>query len=66
MPSPLLLAITDRGIQILETFMRKIGSTYDTATNGLIAVEKYQQSQRRFDYVLIGMPSQLYNINPSL
>ena len=43
-------------IQILETFMRKIGSTYESATDGQIAVEKYQQSQRRFDYVLMGMP----------
>lgn len=31
--------------------MHKIGSSYDTAFNGLIAVEKYQQSTRRFDYI---------------
>lgn len=37
--------------------MHKIGSSYDTASNGLIAVEKYQQSTRRFDYILMGMIS---------
>lgn len=34
--------------------MRKLGSSYDTATNGQIAVDKYQQTQRRFDYILMG------------
>lgn len=34
--------------------MRKLGSSYTTATNGQIAVDKYQQSERRFDYILMG------------
>lgn len=41
-------------VQILESFMRKIGSSYETASNGLIAVEKYKKSSRRFDFILMG------------
>lgn len=40
--------------QILESFMRKIGSSYETASNGLVAVEKYKKSSRRFDFILMG------------
>jgi len=34
--------------------MRKLGTSYETATDGQIAVDKYQQSKRRFDYILMG------------
>lgn len=34
--------------------MRKLGTSYESATNGQIAVDKYQQSERRFDYILMG------------
>jgi response regulator RpfG family c-di-GMP phosphodiesterase len=44
----------DINLKILATFMRKIGCSYDTASNGLIALEKYRVSQRRFDFVLMG------------
>lgn len=44
----------DINLRILTTFMRKIGCSYDTASNGLIALEKYKASQRRFDFVLMG------------
>jgi response regulator RpfG family c-di-GMP phosphodiesterase len=44
----------DINLKILATFMRKIGCSYDTASNGLIALEKYKVSQRRFDFVLMG------------
>lgn len=40
----------------MATFMRKIGCSYDTASNGLIALEKYTSSSRKFDFVLMGMP----------
>lgn len=40
--------------QIMATFMRKIGCNYDTASNGLIALEKYMASERPYDYVLMG------------
>ncbi|OJJ36048.1 hypothetical protein ASPWEDRAFT_112101 [Aspergillus wentii DTO 134E9] len=45
----------DINMKILATFMRKIGCSYETATNGLIALEKYQNSKRRFDYVLMDL-----------
>ncbi|KAE8366021.1 hypothetical protein BDV27DRAFT_171166 [Aspergillus caelatus] len=43
---------------ILATFMRKIGCSYETATNGLAALEKYKACAGQFDYVLmdISMP----------
>lgn len=42
----------------MATFVRKVGCTYDTASNGLIALEKYKESDRQYDYVLmdISMP----------
>ncbi|KAF3385606.1 Autoinducer 2 sensor kinase/phosphatase LuxQ [Penicillium rolfsii] len=48
----------DINLKILATFMRKIGCSYETASNGLIALEKYKASERRFDFVLmdISMP----------
>lgn len=38
----------------MATFMRKLGHTYDTASNGLTALEKYKSCDRRFDFVLMG------------
>lgn len=39
----------------MATFMRKIGCSYNTATNGLVALEKYINSSQPFDFVLMGM-----------
>jgi hypothetical protein len=39
----------------MATFIRKIGCSYETATNGLIAFEKYIASAQQFDFVLMGM-----------
>ncbi|KAL4907865.1 hypothetical protein BDW74DRAFT_113102 [Aspergillus multicolor] len=64
-PSPLpndlrVLIVDDNDVnlKVLSTFMSNIGYSYDTASNGLIAVEKYKQSGYRFDYVFmdISMP----------
>ncbi|KAF7712770.1 Uncharacterized protein PECH_007344 [Penicillium ucsense] len=55
-----VLVVDDNNInlKILATYMRKIGCSYETASNGLIALEKYKASPRRFDFVLmdISMP----------
>lgn len=40
----------------MATFIRKIGCTYETATNGLIALEKYMASSQQFNFVLMGEP----------
>lgn len=50
----LLVDDNDINLRILATFMRKIGCSYETASNGLIALEKYKASKRRFDFVLMG------------
>lgn len=34
--------------------MRKLGHAYDTAVNGLIALEKVQSSIQRYDLILMG------------
>ena len=39
----------------METFLRKIGCSYETASNGLIALEKYMASSKPYDFVLMGM-----------
>ncbi|KAB8264937.1 hypothetical protein BDV32DRAFT_144972 [Aspergillus pseudonomiae] len=48
----------DINLKILSTFLRKLGCSYDTASDGLIALNKYKDSPRRYDYVLmdISMP----------
>jgi CheY-like chemotaxis protein len=42
----------------MATFMRKINCSFDTASNGLIALEKYKSSSLPYDFVLmdISMP----------
>ncbi|RAL14088.1 sensor histidine kinase/response regulator [Aspergillus homomorphus CBS 101889] len=54
----LIVDDNDINIKILTTFMRKIGCSYETATDGLIALEKFKASPKRFDYILmdISMP----------
>lgn len=37
--------------------MRKMGCRYETATNGLAALEKYKECAGQFDYVLMGTNS---------
>ncbi|KAL2839368.1 hypothetical protein BJY01DRAFT_28611 [Aspergillus pseudoustus] len=60
-PAPLHLLIVDDNeinLKILATFARKIGCTYDTATDGLIALNKYKESRKAYDLILmdISMP----------
>ncbi|CAG8230049.1 unnamed protein product [Penicillium nalgiovense] len=45
-------------VKIMATFMRKINCSYDTAQNGLVALEKYKSSNLHYDFVLmdISMP----------
>ncbi|KAJ5939471.1 hypothetical protein N7466_002605 [Penicillium verhagenii] len=48
----------DINVKIMATFLHKIGCTYETASNGLIALEKYMASTKPYDFVLmdISMP----------
>ncbi|CAI7583557.1 unnamed protein product [Penicillium glandicola] len=45
-------------VKIMATFMHKINCSYDTAHNGLVALEKYKSSNVHYDFVLmdISMP----------
>ncbi|OQE37829.1 hypothetical protein PENCOP_c009G03672 [Penicillium coprophilum] len=45
-------------VKIMATFMRKINCSYDTAHNGLVALEKYKSSNVHYDFILmdISMP----------
>ncbi|KAL3456838.1 hypothetical protein BJX64DRAFT_269891 [Aspergillus heterothallicus] len=54
----LIVDDNDINLKVLSTFMRKIGCTFETASDGLSALEKYKQSTQKFDYVLmdISMP----------
>ncbi|KAJ5953356.1 hypothetical protein N7454_000252 [Penicillium verhagenii] len=55
-----VLIVDDNSInlKIMSTFIRKIGCHYETALNGLIALEKYQSAKQPYDFVLmdISMP----------
>ncbi|KAF9890471.1 hypothetical protein FE257_005876 [Aspergillus nanangensis] len=54
----LIVDDNDINIKILTTFMRRIRCSYETATNGQIALDKYKERDGKFDYVLmdISMP----------
>ncbi|KAJ5131809.1 hypothetical protein N7448_005967 [Penicillium atrosanguineum] len=54
----LIVDDNDINLKIMATFIRKIGCSYETATNGLIALEKYMASSQQFNFVLmdISMP----------
>ncbi|KAL5341061.1 hypothetical protein BJX70DRAFT_74362 [Aspergillus crustosus] len=59
LPSSLHLLIVDDNdinLKILATFASKIGCTFDTASDGLIALNKYKETRRRYDLILISMP----------
>ncbi|KAE8354731.1 hypothetical protein BDV28DRAFT_73467 [Aspergillus coremiiformis] len=54
----LLVDDNEINLKILATFIRRLGCSYETASDGLIALNKYKDSRRRFDYILmdISMP----------
>ncbi|KAL4800837.1 hypothetical protein BDV19DRAFT_383856 [Aspergillus venezuelensis] len=58
--SPHILIVDDNQInlKILATFAGKIGCTFDTASDGLMALQRYKDSPVRYDLVLmdISMP----------
>ncbi|KAJ5982275.1 hypothetical protein N7451_012375 [Penicillium sp. IBT 35674x] len=45
-------------LKIMSTFVRKVGYRYETALNGLIALEKYESADQPYDFVFmdISMP----------
>ncbi|KAL4736605.1 hypothetical protein BDV11DRAFT_10681 [Aspergillus similis] len=55
-----ILIVDDNAInlKILATFAAKIGCAYETATDGLIALNKYKNAAQRYDLILmdISMP----------
>ncbi|KAJ5442672.1 CheY-like superfamily [Penicillium cf. griseofulvum] len=51
----LLVDDNDINLKILATFMRKLGCSYDTASNGLIALEQVESSSRRYDLILMDL-----------
>ncbi|KAL4799195.1 hypothetical protein BDV19DRAFT_355437 [Aspergillus venezuelensis] len=51
----LIVDDNDINVKVLANFMDKIGCTYDTASNGLTAFEKYKESKQGFDFVLMDL-----------
>lgn len=51
----------------MATFLCRIGCTYDTASNGLMALEKYKSSSqsRQYDFVLMGTPTTISSLSLS-
>ncbi|CAG7999580.1 unnamed protein product, partial [Penicillium salamii] len=54
----LIVDDNDINLKIMATYMTRINCTFETASNGLIAFEKFKSSPSRFDFVLmdISMP----------
>ncbi|KAL4807885.1 hypothetical protein BDV18DRAFT_109671 [Aspergillus unguis] len=54
----LIVDDNDINVKLLATFATKINCTYDTASNGLAALNMYKSSSRRYDLILmdISMP----------
>ncbi|KAI2680652.1 hypothetical protein DTO027I6_3834 [Penicillium roqueforti] len=51
----LIVDDNDINLRILATLMRKLGCSYDTASNGLIALELVESSSRRYDLILMDL-----------
>ncbi|CAI7584751.1 unnamed protein product [Penicillium glandicola] len=51
----LIVDDNDINVQILATFMRKLGCSYDTASNGQIALEQVESSSQRYDLILMDL-----------
>ncbi|OQD64025.1 hypothetical protein PENPOL_c008G04351 [Penicillium polonicum] len=51
----LIVDDNDINLQILATFMRKLGCSYDTASNGLTALEQVENSSRKYDLILMDL-----------
>ncbi|KAL3443773.1 hypothetical protein BJX65DRAFT_194550 [Aspergillus insuetus] len=54
----LIVDDNDINLKVLSTFLRKIGCTFETASDGLSALQKYKGTDQKFDYILmdISMP----------
>ncbi|KAJ5295991.1 hypothetical protein PENANT_c001G11481 [Penicillium antarcticum] len=52
-----VLVVDDNNInlKLISTFARKLGCTYESAANGLVALDKYKESEKKFDYVLMDL-----------
>lgn len=61
-----VLIIDDNAInvKVLSKYMRKLGWEYDTASNGLIALKKYQESPASYRVLLMGKPFFLVTPSP--
>ncbi|KAJ5817644.1 hypothetical protein N7447_007652 [Penicillium robsamsonii] len=51
----LIVDDNDINLKILATFMRKLGCSYDTASNGLIALEQVESTSRAYDLILMDL-----------
>ncbi|KAJ5563431.1 hypothetical protein N7535_008595 [Penicillium sp. DV-2018c] len=51
----LIVDDNDINLKILATFMQKLGCSYETASNGLIALEQVQSSSRRYDLIFMDL-----------
>ncbi|KAF3481560.1 uncharacterized protein GIQ15_04319 [Arthroderma uncinatum] len=61
--NPVLLLVEDNEInmKLLETFTRKNGYEYDTAVNGQLALEAFQNAQYFYDIVFMGKQTSIFS-----
>jgi hypothetical protein len=51
--------------KLLETFTKRNNYEYDTAKNGLLALQTFQNAQPPFDIVFMGKRTLLLNVTAS-
>ena len=51
--------------KLLETFTKKNNYEYDTAENGLLALQAFQNTQNRYDIVFMGKQILIVNVAAS-
>ena len=64
--SPSVIAsIRTDGAKLLETFTKKNNYEYDTAENGLLALQAFQNTQNLYDIVFMGKQILILNVAAS-
>lgn len=51
--------------KLLETFVKKNNYKYDTAENGLLALQAFQNAQYLYDIIFMGKQALFFNVTAS-
>jgi hypothetical protein len=63
--SSVIAGIMTDGGKLLETFTKKNNYKYDTAENGLLALQAFQDTQDLYDIIFMGKQTFFFNVTAS-